>query len=111
MISTLLHLSVEENNLNAQNNLADFLLKRSFYFSILQQFFRQLGPCRRARQAGHPLGGPRQAGSQQPRHVLPGQVNPVGPAHISAVPALHRGAVEGQICADGIRQKEGVSAG
>ena len=57
------------------------------------------------------MGGPGQAGSQQPRHVLPGQVDPVGPSHLPAVPALHRGAVEGQIGADGIRQKEGISAG
>ena len=34
MISTLLHLSVEENNLNAQNNFTGFLLQESLLFSL-----------------------------------------------------------------------------
>ena len=57
------------------------------------------------------MGGRREAGAFRPRHVLPGQKCEPGPSHISPVPPLHRGAVEGQGRQDCVRQKKGVSAG
>ena len=78
---------------------------------ITFSFVISTGSGWRQGQIGNSVGGRREAGAFRPRHVLPGQKCEPGPSHISPVPPLHRGAVEGQGRQDCVRQKKGVSAG